>query len=125
MTIDPRWRRTWRVLGILGLIAVPVVCLLPMPDLGVRIRHTDKIEHLLGYFVATWWWAQLAPDRSRLFAQGGAFVIYGMAIEMLQALVPWRSGNDPWDVLANTVGVVLATVVAMHWRVFRSVPQEL
>ena len=118
--IDSRWRRAWRLAGLVGLVAIPVVCLLPMPEMPVEFEHGDKVEHLLGYAFATWWWAQLAPNRTRLWAHAGAFVIYGIAIEMLQTLVPWRSGNDPWDVLANSVGVLLATLVAMRWRVFRN-----
>ena len=102
--------RLWLGAWIAMLAATVVVSLLPMPSVPVHIENFDKIEHLVGY-------ALLAAYASMLFAAPRwpawlAVFALGIVIEGLQTLVPWRSGGDVADMLANGVGVLAGAAVA-------------
>lgn len=110
--------QTWRVLGWLGIVLTLVVSLMP-PALGSSSGHADKIVHLAGYAVLTFWWAQLVTRQRWKLAI--AVVLFGMAIELLQGLTPDRM-PDPLDALANSGGVLLGWLAA---RLLPNLPQHL
>ncbi|MBW8457791.1 MAG: VanZ family protein [Thiobacillus sp.] len=110
--------QTWRVLGWLGIVLTLVVSLMP-PALGDSSGHADKIVHLAGYAMLTFWWAQLVI-RSR-WKLAIAVVLFGMAIELLQGLTPERM-PDLLDALANSGGVLLGWLAA---RLLPNLPQRL
>lgn len=69
----------------------------------------DKLNHVTGYggltlglIFAGWRWPRAA----------GAAFGYGVVIEYAQLLVPGRSGGDWADILANTLGVICAALLA-------------
>jgi len=75
----------------------------------------DKAAHLCEYFLFAWLLLQALPPTSlvggqavrayRLWAWSYA-TSYGLLMELIQAMVPWRSAE--WgDVVANAVGAVL------------------
>ena len=110
--------QTWRVLGWLGIALTLVVSLMP-PALDSSGGHADKIVHLAGYAVLTFWWAQLViRNRWKLAI---AVVLFGMAIEGLQGLTPARQ-PDLLDALANSGGVLLGWLAA---RLLPNLPQHL
>ncbi len=81
------------------LVAVAVVSLMPAPDVGV----SDKLSHLLTYFILTGWFGLLARNRIILGWTVVALIAYGMIIELLQAQTGYRFAE--WgDVVANSVG---------------------
>jgi VanZ family protein len=100
--------QTWRVLGWLGIALTLVVSLMP-PALDSSGGHADKIVHLAGYAVLTFWWAQLVTRQRWKLAI--AVVLFGMVIELLQGLTPDRM-PDPLDALANSGGVLLGWLAA-------------
>ena len=99
--------RLWKAVGWLGVAAALVLSLTP-PVLN-EAGHTDKIVHLSGYAVLTFWWAQLVVVRRWRLAL--AVVLFGGAIELLQGLTPDRD-PDALDELANTGGVLLGWLFA-------------
>lgn len=109
--------RLWRAVGWLGVIAALVLSLTP-PILN-EAGHTDKIVHLSGYAVLTFWWAQVVVERRWRLAL--AVVLFGGAIELLQGLTPDRD-PDVLDALANTGGVLLGWLAA---RILPNLPRSL
>ncbi len=103
-----RMERLWLLLGWLGVIVTLVVSLMP-PALDGSSGHTDKIVHLCGYAVLTFWWAQLVIERRWRLAV--AVILLGIAIELLQGLTPARQ-PDVLDALANAGGVLLGWLFA-------------
>lgn len=101
-------RAAWFVLMALTVI----VSLMPMPEVPVSIDHFDKIEHGVGYAILAAIGVLVYPAWRACLA---VFVL-GAAIEGLQLLVPWRSGGDVYDVLANTVGIAIGALAALPLR---------
>jgi VanZ family protein len=107
-----RWPRLWNVLGWLLLAAIAVGSLIPMPAmLESPVPGADKFQHLLGYFLLTFWHGQLGLPQSRYLLRAGGFLLAGALIEVLQAQTGWRSG-DLRDLAANAVGIVFGLVIA-------------
>lgn len=114
MTWNPRpvpyvwlWRGVGRVLLLLALAAA----LLPAPSGIGRIEFGDKMLHAGAFAFLMLWYAQLyadGRDRRRL-ALG--LVAFGVGIEVLQSLVPYRSA-DIWDLVADGAGVVAGVLLA-------------
>ncbi len=91
----------WYALAALMLIAVAVLSLMPVPDTGV----SDKLAHLVTYFVLGGWFAVIARDRRVLGWSLIGLFAYGVLIELLQSLTGYRYAE--WaDVLANACGSV-------------------
>jgi VanZ family protein len=89
----------WYTLAALMLLAVAVLSLMPAPDTGV----SDKLLHLVTYFLLGGWFAVIARDRRVLAWSLLGLVGYGVLIELLQAQTGYRYAE--WgDVLANTCG---------------------
>ena len=94
-----RLARIWYALGALMLLVVAILSLLPLPDTGV----SDKLAHLLTYFLLAGWFAVIARNRVILGWSLTGLIGYGMLIELLQAQTGYRYAE--WaDVVANTAG---------------------
>lgn len=78
---------------------------------NLSVGHLDKIAHLCEYLLFAWLLVQaIRATRGReteylLWAWMYA-TSYGLLMELIQAMVPWRSAE--WgDVVANALGAVL------------------
>ena len=104
-----RFPRIWLAALVLGLVASVVICLVPLPRLAASMHHLDKLEHALGYALLAAWAAMLFATRRGLMLAAAGLVAWGVGIEGLQALVPWRSASLA-DVVANVVGVAVGSM---------------
>ena len=110
-----RWPRLWLGLWSLAILCVIAVCLAPLDGLPPLPQNSDKVEHLLGYFVLAAAAVQLFGGRALVTAAFG-LVAMGIGIEFAQGMTSYRSA-DPWDALANTAGVLLGLAIALSpWR---------
>lgn len=100
--------RLWRLAGWAG-VTLTLVFSLGTPALEEGGRHTDKLVHLAGYALLTFWWAQLVVTRRWRLA--AAVILFGIAVEGLQGLTPNRQ-PDVLDALANSCGVLLGWLAA-------------
>ena len=112
-----RHPRLWLGLWALAIAVVIAVCLMPPPPLPPLPDNSDKVEHLLAYFVLAACVVQLFASRRALLAAAVGLVVLGIGIEIAQGLLTTTRAADPRDAVANTLGVVLGMATALTpWR---------
>jgi VanZ family protein len=72
----------------------------------------DKVEHAIAYLLVTLWFVGLYPKTS-LWRIVLAFFLMGCAIEVLQGTVTTTREMDVRDVLANSIGIGAAALIAL------------
>ncbi len=100
------------LIGWLSLVKIHI-------PVDVNVKGSDKIGHLLAYFVFTVVWFLFffySEKQSGKFSKSWirAAVIaflFGILMELLQALLTDYRSSDWYDVLANTSGIVFAVFV--------------
>lgn len=93
----------------------------------VNISHFDKIVHVGLYFIGTLVWFmhfvkvanQHTFKASILKAVAVAFVM-GVVIEFLQELNPNARSGDVKDVIANTIGILIAVLFVSQIRKYHA-----
>jgi VanZ family protein len=107
------FRHPWLWLGIwcTALVATLLVCLIPLPQMDAPVLRFDKLHHALGHALLAAWAAMLFDDRRMLLRAVTGLLLFGVAIEGLQALLPWRSA-ELLDIAANALGVALGAATA-------------
>jgi VanZ family protein len=106
-----RYPTTWALLGWLLVLGVATGSLLPGPIVAEVMSYNDKVMHASSYFVLMVWFGGLYP-RSKHLRIAVALLGLGIALDLLQGLTATRS-LDIFDILANTVGLVLGLVLSM------------
>jgi VanZ family protein len=83
-----------------------------MPNTQIKVTHIDKVYHCIAYFTLTISWLLAyykKPKKKYLIVI--CCIIFGIIIELLQSkLTNYRTG-DYLDVLANSLGVLLALMI--------------
>ena len=106
----------WLGLWVLALVAVCVICLVPLDGLPPLPDNSDKAEHLLAYFLLAAGAVQLFGGSRALFVAALGLMTLGIGIEFAQGMTAYRSA-DPWDALANSIGVLLGLATRLTpWR---------
>ncbi|HED15207.1 MAG TPA: VanZ family protein [Gammaproteobacteria bacterium] len=106
-----RYRRLWLATGWLMVLIVLILSLMPRPPQPLNFGGADKVEHVLAYFILMGWFAQIYHEaRTRLWIAIG-LIAMGIAIEILQPILAPRF-FEWWDMLADTIGVLLAWALA-------------
>ena len=103
-----RWLGAWwgMVLAVIVGSMLPALLLPDVPQGG------DKAEHLLGYFLLSAVAVQLFAGRAAVLRAGGGLVAMGVLIEIAQGTLTTTRAMDPWDALANTLGVLAGLATA-------------
>lgn len=99
----PFWIGLW-TLAVLGVIGV---CLIPPPPLPPLPENGDKAEHFIAYFLLSASAVQLFRRGRSLLAVGLALVALGVCIEFAQGALTDTRSADPFDALANTIGILV------------------
>ena len=108
-------------LAVLWTVAILVACSVPgpaLPEAPETPLSVDKWVHVamfLGFGVL---WALAAPGRG--WAVFGAGVAYAVGIELWQGALPIERSPDPFDALADVVGLVAGLGLAAWVRRGRS-----
>ena len=102
----------YRLLFALALIATTWLGLTPSPVELSDVPFGDKWGHLAAYFVLAWLIDFSWPTQGFSPPKWLALVAYGVAIELLQSLVPGRMLSIA-DVIANCAGLLLYGVLAL------------
>ncbi len=98
-------RTYFQVLFWLLFTSVLSLSLLPISSAQL-IAHGDKINHALAYGTLYYFAVRAYGFRFPLWLLAVALVMFGLGIEFVQSLTGYRFG-DPWDLLANTSGILV------------------
>lgn len=109
MMLPLRLGRLWLLVGWIGVFAAIAVSLWP-GGVPLPVSVWDKIQHGIGYFLLTLWFAGLYPRRKYLWIAAGCFTL-GVLIELLQGFTATRV-LEVADVVANTTGIAAALLLA-------------
>lgn len=112
-----RRTRLWLSLWALAIAVVIAACLMPPPSLPPLPSNSDKLQHLLAYFLLAASAVQLFAARRALLWAALGLVALGIGIEFAQGLLTATRAADPIDALANTVGVTLG--LGVRWTPWR------
>jgi len=117
-------RALWFWVGLwwLAVLVVIAVCLGPPPALDLP-QNSDKVEHFLAYFLLAGSAVQVYRTGRALVGVGVGLVGLGIAIEFAQSALTATRVADPWDALANTLGVCAGLAIA-HTRLRDVLPRR-
>ena len=102
------WIALFGTLGVVALSLTKIGAYVPTHD----VTHLDKVMHFGAYFVLTVFWMFALKNgskqliRSLLVAIG--LILLGIILEVVQGVFTTYRTFDWWDVLANSLGVVVA-----------------
>lgn len=86
------------------------LAMIPLPEALTVFSFQDKVEHTLAFVLLALMGLSGFPQR-RLTVAGG-LVTYGLLIEVCQHTLTTNRVGDPWDWLADSVGVVIGLRLA-------------
>ena len=80
-------------------------------NLNLAKGRLDKVAHIGEYLVFAWLLVQAVrasrmPEREYLLWAWMYATSYGLLIELIQAMIPWRSA-ELWDAVANAIGAAI------------------
>ncbi|MFO7720104.1 MAG: VanZ family protein [Gillisia sp.] len=115
------------LLAIGYTIVITIASLIPLGDLSVgSFSPTDKMLHLGAYFGMSFIWMLfylLKVERKQNYST--AFIIisvlvifFGMLIEVLQGALTTYRQPDWADVVANSIGVLIALLLSIFFQKF-------
>lgn len=118
-----RRQRLWVGIAWFGVLLCIVLSLMPTPGGLGALPGGDKSHHALAYFVLMLWHGWLLAQPRALKRAALFLFLLGLGLEVAQSFLPWRMGNDPFDLLANTAGILAAWVLLLtpvhdflrHW----------
>ncbi len=83
-----------------------------MPKAEVGFGNIDKVYHLFAYFTLTICWLFTFYKKPKVkYIVVIACVFFGIIIEVLQSTTTTYRTGDYLDVIANSIGVVLALTI--------------
>ena len=103
------------VLYTTALLVASLMTLHKVPSLGVAF--SDKVYHFGAYFVLTLLWFATfllvfkCVKKHAIFYAVILAVIFGIIIEMLQGAHTVSRAYDIYDMMANTMGALLASII--------------
>ena len=106
-----RFPQFWRALAILATVVVVVLSLIPKPPEPPGFLAWDKAQHFTAYGGLAGIWLQATSGRRTLAVICGLLAL-GATMEWLQSYSAFRT-TDVMDMLANTVGVGIGTVLCL------------
>ncbi|KQR11369.1 MULTISPECIES: VanZ family protein [Xanthomonas] len=119
-TLRPFHRpRLWVGLWIAAIVVVIAVCLGPPPEIPELPDNSDKAEHFLTFALLCWGAVQLFATRRAQVVAAIGLVALGIGIEIAQGALTTNRSADPYDALADTLGIVAGLCLA--WTPLRFV----
>jgi VanZ family protein len=94
------------------VIGVVVGSLLPAPIMReITPPISDKLMHFTAYFAMMVWFAGLYP-RAKHLRVGGALLLLGIALDILQGTATQTRSFELLDIAADAVGIAVALALA-------------
>ncbi|TXD49851.1 VanZ family protein [Polaribacter sp. IC073] len=99
------------IIAIVITISILYLSLMRVPKYDISISHLDKWQHCLAYFTLSLSWLFAVYKENKKYLIVFACVVFGIIIEILQhTLTNYRTG-DYFDVIANSLGVLIGLLV--------------
>jgi VanZ family protein len=92
-------------------LAIVWLSLTPAPP-RIDIEQGDKLGHFLAYGALMFWFGMLYRGKAARWGYAIGFVAMGVGLEIIQGLLGYRT-YDEFDMLANTIGVLLGWCAAL------------
>jgi len=122
-------RKFWLGLWLFAIITVIILSLIPPPAILMNLpENSDKGEHFLAYFLLAFSATQLFHKSRFLYLVGLLLILLGISLEWAQSALTSTRMADPWDALANTLGVATglsATFTSLSNILLRLQPKRL
>lgn len=115
--------RLWFGLWCFAVVLVITLSLAPPAPLPDLPSGSDKVEHALAYFLLSAGAVQIFAGRGVHVMVAIALVMLGIGLEFAQGAFTTDRMQDPWDALANALGVVIG--LATSWMPWRSLLLKL
>jgi VanZ family protein len=88
-----------------------ILSLMPMTAMEMP-GWNDKVEHVLGYFLLTFWFCGIYPRRS-YWKVGLAMLGMGLLVEILQGAMHLGRQADVRDLIADVIGIAPAILLSL------------
>lgn len=105
--------RLWLGVWLAGVSAVVALSLMPPAPLPELPSGGDKVEHFLAYCLLAMGAVQLFASRGLWWLICAGLVAMGVGLEYAQGAYTVTRMQDPFDALANTLGVVAGLATAL------------
>ena len=105
-------RTLWRLAALLGTLVLLVACWVPASTLpSAAVLSWDKLLHMVAFLAVSFCWrrAGLGTRRTLLLC-----VLLAVGTEVGQSLLAGGRQGDVYDALADLVGSVLGTALAVR-----------
>ncbi|MGB0892095.1 MAG: VanZ family protein [Flavobacteriaceae bacterium] len=105
-------KRSYLPLALIITFSIAFLSLIKLGKQPINISHLDKLEHLIAYFFLGISWL-LSFRKYKEFSYKNYLIVlvcvfYGIIIEVLQTTLTTYREASVLDIVANTVGVLLA-----------------
>ena len=108
------------IIYTIWLTIVSLISLKSIPNLG--FSFDDKIYHLLAYLVLAFLWITYFKHRKAKYLTLIVFsstILFGVVLELIQHQLNPNRTYDTYDLIANCLGVILGTLIALKINVFK------
>lgn len=110
-------------------VLILIFCLVNLSNINeiktINIPHLDKVVHFIFYTTASflWSWALLnsnsAKHKLNLTIINLGLIVFGLAVEFLQDVLPTQRSFEWLDVICNALGVFFGTAVYLIYIQFK------
>ena len=105
--------RLWLGIWLMAVLAVVALSLMPPAPLPELPSGGDKVEHFLAYCLLAMGAVQLFASRGPWLLAGAGLIAMGVGLEYAQGAYTATRMQDPFDALANTLGVIAGLATAL------------
>lgn len=115
MLIKRLLKRNCLLIALAITFSIAFLSLIKIGKQPIQVSHLDKIEHIIAYFFLTISWLYVLKNKpsynfNKRFVVI-ACVFYGIIIEVLQTTLTSYREASVLDIVANSVGVLLALLI--------------
>ncbi|MEL6445481.1 MAG: VanZ family protein [Bacteroidota bacterium] len=97
---------------------------IPGQDLPPDLLSFDKVAHLGLFAVLGVLWMRAMPREAWPWVLVGG-IVFGIGTELYQGMLPWERKPDPYDALADGLGMVLGVGYWLWWERRREHREQL
>jgi VanZ family protein len=105
--------KLWLGLWIFGWLLCIVLSLGPPPPIPASVPEGDKFGHALAYGLLSAWAVMIFSTPRAWLRSAAALLALGIAIEFAQGAWTTNRTADPYDALADAIGILLGLGVAL------------